>query len=353
MDTPYMNKNNTYKVLILFFVWSQVSLCHAAGINESSDYSILKSFCVDKVMKQTINEVSGKYITIRELVVDPNSNEFYFISKRVPFEKQDESGKILSIDKSIDNGEIRSMNECLFFAKDLNGWTTFVPMHENILKDRLEYITIQNMPILSARLTVLAESMKKAVREKNTGKAIEYSQMIQDVKNPKNTFKHEVLYNGKKINYEYKLGSNGIIESGYGREGSNIVFRVQNAFLERNAFASNLQKIKKFSGSVDAKEATLVKFFGFGLRKFGSEVVVNRVFENTPAWLSGIREGDILVEINDHKTANTSLSDVLRMIRQSETVRLVLKKSQGGKAVNIELKDKVLVNGHLQERDFQ
>jgi len=87
---------------------------------------------------------------------------------------------------------------------------------------------------------------------------------------------------------------------------------------------------------------------GIEITSDGQNIIVSRVFENTPAKIAGIKPLDIILSINNQSTTNLSTTDLVEIIKEGETFIIEIKRGDEIKTVTVN-KEVVTLNSVTSE----
>lgn len=108
------------------------------------------------------------------------------------------------------------------------------------------------------------------------------------------------------------------------------------------------------NGTDSLKESLSGTYEGIGVAitlNSDKEIIVSKVYENTPAEKAGVMEGDIIVSINGESLEEKTTTDAVQMIKEAQDVLLICKRN--GENIEIKLNKTTLnvpsVNTKMEE----
>ncbi|MEK7801145.1 MAG: PDZ domain-containing protein [Pseudomonadota bacterium] len=318
------------------------AMCKSADMLQP-DYEVLRAFCTNASFRQVINKIDSvqRVLDVEEIFINPSAEEFQFYHQKRSLESPSViNAQISVLDESVAyGGEVRSRRGCYMWDSSSHRWGGFFPVKtvSQVLNRRLSYITLGSI----VDLGFFKAEMQKAVQIGNIKEIMELSKSINVIENPSGVFEREESDNGRKVLYKYKIdNTTRTILEGIGVAGSNVVFRVENSLVDLKGFRLVLQRRCKVSDTGEVSEIKDGRFFGVGIAKTGSVLYVSKVFTNAPAWLSGVRVNDIILQINNRETSKMSLKDAINIIRDNESLVLLIQNTFANSRV-VDIKTKI------------
>lgn len=90
--------------------------------------------------------------------------------------------------------------------------------------------------------------------------------------------------------------------------------------------------------SLDQKLDGSYEGIGIAIRRQDNNIIVNEVYDNTPASKSGIKENDIIIQIDATKiTEEMSLENVTSLIKNKKEVKIIVKRGKKEKSFKIKV----------------
>lgn len=81
------------------------------------------------------------------------------------------------------------------------------------------------------------------------------------------------------------------------------------------------------------------KGVGIQVTKVNDSVIVNKVYDNTPASTAGLKENDVIIKVNDYEVKqDDELEKISNLIKEQESVNLTVKRGEELKEINIDVK---------------